>query len=58
MPMVTSGIQKVNIGNGSECEVAFEVWGKGWTKLIAIKVLSLVEWEEEEVDPALEWALN
>lgn len=47
----------VNIGNGSKCEVAFDVWGKGWTKLRGVRVLELVEWIEDDVDPALAWAI-
>jgi hypothetical protein len=46
------------IGNGSECEVAFDVWGKGWTKLRAIKVVDLVEYEASEKDPSLDWVFS
>jgi len=50
--------EDVNIGNGSECEVAFDVWGKGWTKLRAIKVNNLVEYTPDSVDPSIAWALT
>lgn len=51
--------EDVAIGNYSECEVAFDVWGaKGWTKLRAIKVYDLVEYDDSEPDPSVQWALT
>ena len=49
---------EVNIGNGSVCEVAFQVWGQGNKRLVAIKVLEHVEYHEDAYDPELDWVFN